>query len=106
MDTRLYLVKLLRLGVILGLLAGLFILTPLMAISGVNGDSPGSADFAPDRILVKFKAGTSAATKQDLHRRHQGSVESEISSIGVQVVRIPPGQMQKMIRDYGREKAV
>ncbi|MFH1141862.1 MAG: S8 family serine peptidase [Chloroflexota bacterium] len=101
-----YLVKLLRLGAVFGLLAGLFVAAPLLAVSGVNGDSPASGDFAPDRILVKFKPGAEASAKQDVHGRHGGQVVGEISALGVQVVRVAPGQVKKMAQDYGRENAV
>jgi thermitase len=94
--------KLFRVLLILGLILGLLALS-LPAVAAGNGDAQ---NFATDRVLVKFKAGTDEATKQGIHGRHGGSVIGEISQLGIQVVKIPPGQALAKTKEYKSEAAV
>jgi thermitase len=94
--------KLLRIVLILGLIASLLLLTAPTLAAG-NGDAQ---NFAPDRVLVKFKAGTDEATRHVIHGRQGGSVIGEIPQLGIQVVRIPAGKVSEKATGYRSEKAI
>ncbi|MEW6574580.1 MAG: S8 family serine peptidase [Bacillota bacterium] len=66
----------------------------------------GEGEFASDRVLVKFKAGTSNVEKQKVHTKHGGRVIDEIAEIGVQVVQIPKGRVHEKVKGYKEEKVV
>ncbi len=94
--------KLLWIGVILGLVISLLLLSaPTFAAGGGN-----TGDFASDHILVKFKAGTSEGARQEIHGRHGGYALGDITRLGVQVVKIPAGKAREKLGAYRREKAV
>ena len=65
-----------------------------------------SQDFATDRILVKFKTGALAASRQTVNARQRGTVVREISRLGIQVVEVPAGTVAQKIRDYKGESSV
>lgn len=94
--------KLFRIVLILGLILSLLALS-LPTIAAGNGDAQ---NFATDRVLVKFKAGTDEATKQGIHGRHGGSVIGEISRLGIQVVSVPSGKALAKAKDYKSETAI
>jgi thermitase len=94
--------KLLRISLILGLILSLVLSTGPTLAAG-NGDVQ---KFAPEWILVKFKAGTGEATKREIHGRHRGSVVDELTQLGVQVVRIPAGKVLDRVGAYRSEKNV
>jgi thermitase len=94
--------KLLRIGVILGLIVSLLLFSaPTFAADQGNGQNAGY-----ERILVKFKAGTDEATRQEIYRRHGDSVLGDISRIGVRVLKIPAGRLSERLSAYRSEKAV
>lgn len=94
--------KLFRIALILGLILSLLALS-LPALAVDHGDA---RDFAADRVLVKFKAGTDDAAKRQIHSRHGGSVIGEISQLDIQVVRVPPGKALTKVKDYKGEAAI
>jgi thermitase len=57
-------------------------------------------------ILVKFRAGTSAATQEAVNRRHGGVAIGSIRQLGVQIVRVHAGTAPDQVRAYGRESTV
>jgi thermitase len=94
--------KLARITLIFGLIASLlFVAGPTFGAG--NGDAQ---NFAPDRVLVKFRAGTDLATRHTVHSRHGGLVLSEIPQLGIQVVRVPRGEVLQKAAAYKREKAI
>jgi len=95
-------VKLVRIILILGLIASLLLLAA-PALGAGNGNAQ---NFAPDRVLVKFKAGTDEAARHAIHSRHGGSVIGEIPQLGIQVVRIPAGKALEKATGYRGEKAI
>lgn len=94
--------KLLRIGVILGLILSLI----LLAVPSFVAAQGNEQNFGHERILVKFKEGTDEITRQEVLRRHGDSVEGDIAQIGVRVVTIPAGKMQEKLLAYWSEKAV
>ena len=56
--------------------------------------------FAADRVLVKFKPGSTASAIGKAHRQAQGQVMRTIPGIGVQVVRVPPGTVPGKVAAY------
>jgi len=91
----------------------LLALTAAMAIpalAGLGAAPPGeranAASHAPDRILVKFKLGTDAATAAAVHRQNSGTVIDTIPQIDVQVVSVPAGTVPAKVAAYGRSAHV
>lgn len=85
-------------GLLLGVVA-LLALASLGAGPPAGQQVPGS--HAPDRILVKFKAGTDAATAASVHRQNGGVVLKTIPQIGVQVVGVGAGNVAARVTAYG-----
>ena len=56
--------------------------------------------YAQDRILVRFKPGTPAASIAQSHRVAKGLVQRTIRGIDVQVVKIPRGQVVAKLHAY------
>ena len=56
--------------------------------------------YAPDRVLVRFKPGTAAASVADLHRQAGGQKLKTIPHIGVEVIRIPQGRVRQTLQRY------
>jgi thermitase len=61
---------------------------------------------ASGQILVKFRAGTSAAAKADAHRAGNGQVRDEIAATGVQLVAVRAGDETGAINRYRRNPNV
>ena len=86
---------------------GLWLLVCLLPWS-VNGATPIDLEtalksipaYAPDRILVRFKPGTAAASVADLHRQANGQRLKTIPRIGVEVIKIPTGRVQQTLQRY------
>lgn len=66
---------------------------------------PGAA-FAPDQILVRFKAGATSEEVAAVHGRLGGQVVQVIPGINVQVVRIPLGKVPEFVQVYLAEGLV
>jgi subtilisin family serine protease len=78
-------------------------LTAPGSISAAQPQYPGSLQipqFAPDRVLVKFKPGIAASEIGMAHRKAQGQVLRTITGIGVQVVQVPAGTVPGKIAVY------
>lgn len=94
--------KLFRIALILALILSL----PALSLPALAADHGDARDFAADRVVVKFKAGTDDVAKQQIHSRHGGSVIGEISHLDIQVVRVPPGKALTKVKDYKSEAAI
>jgi thermitase len=77
----------------------------LGAFGATAGAAPGPGTSG-EQILVKFHPGTSAQTQAYVNGRHGGTVASQISAIGVQVVHVPAGQTAAAARAYAAEPTV
>ena len=78
-------------------------LTALCNIAAARAGVPGLSripQFAPDRVLVRFRPGTAAAEIDRAHRKAQGQAMRTIPGIGVQVVRVPPGSVPAKVAAY------
>ena len=62
--------------------------------------------YAPDRILVRFKPGVSAATIAALHRAQGAVAIREIPQIRVQVLRVPSNRIPEVFAAYSRNPNV
>ncbi len=101
-----------------GLLVALAVAASTLAAGSGGAQGPmgqqGSAPaHAPERVLVKFKAGTTTEERQRVHQRHGGTVVDGVSGIDVEVVSVPRGQGQadeqherRKAKEYGNEPAV
>ena len=93
--------KLSTFGIILGVLFSLLTFaSPLSAADNEPGNPPA------ERLLVKFKPGTSSSDIAEVHKRVGASVEGALSQIGVQVVTIPSGQRASKIASYSMQREV
>jgi len=80
-----------------------FTLATLSAISVAQAPNPKPQKipkYAPDRVLVKFKPGSTATVIGRAHRQARGHVLRTIPGIGVQVVQVPVGTVQGKITAY------
>ena len=57
-------------------------------------------EFAPDRVLVKFYPGTAASEIGKAHRQSSGKQMKIIPGIGVHVMQVPKGSVEKKIAIY------
>ena len=65
-----------------------------------------SCEFSPQQILVKFKQHTSLPEAAEIHRQLGGQAKETISGIGVQVIRIPKGQVKEKVKAYSSNPRV
>ena len=56
--------------------------------------------YAPDRLLVRFKAGTAAASQAALHRQAGGQRHTTIPRIEVQVIKVLSGSVLQKLKVY------
>ena len=56
--------------------------------------------YAPDRVLVKFHPGTAASEIGKAHRQSGGKQMKVIPGIGVHVIQVPKGGVEKKIAIY------
>jgi thermitase len=87
------------------------ILLAILFISNIGGvasaKSPDSdGGYAPDRILIKFRAGTAESLKASIHGLHGGKVKQIIKGIDVQVVEVPADKVKEKIKAYKGEANV
>ncbi len=94
--------KIIRIAVILSLFVNFLLCSiPVSANPPAN-----SSKFAIDHILVKFKAGTNAMSVKEVNTRHGGSVMKQITSLKIQVVKVPAGQIAEQIKAYQSDNDV
>jgi len=72
----------------------------LAAARNQNAGPTQIPQFAPDRVLVKFKPGVAASDIGKAHRKAAGQALRTIAGIGVQVVRVPAGTVPASIAVY------
>lgn len=98
--------KLVRICLALCLILSLTVLTtPILALDDV--DNAIASKFAPDRILVKFEDGTSDTAMKQVHAKHPGcKCIGKIKLLNIEVVKVPNSTVQRMIREYQKERVV
>lgn len=92
---------------LLAAVAVLMFALPAHAVYMEGREQPEKPDFAPDRILVKFREDSPAAAISDVLKKHGVSVRKTIRGIGVVVMDIPRGlAVSEMVRRLNSEVAV
>jgi len=66
----------------------------------------GIPEYAPDRLLVKFRPGAAASEVSKVHRQAGGKQLSVIPGIGVHIVEVPAGSVQGKISLYQKNPNV
>jgi subtilisin family serine protease len=56
--------------------------------------------YAPDRLLVRFKPGTAATIKAQIHNQAGAELHRTLPHTGVQVVKVPKNQIVQKLRAY------
>lgn len=80
---------------------------PAHAVYLEGREQPAKPDFAPDRVLVKFREDSPAAAISEVLKKHGVSVRKTIRGIGVVVLNIPRGlAVSEMVRRLNSEVAV
>jgi hypothetical protein len=74
---------------IVALLVVIGLMVPAMPILASGSD--GVQEYAPDRILVAFKAEVTAAGRNAVQQRHGDNDYRDVPGVGVRVVKVPPG---------------
>jgi subtilisin family serine protease len=62
--------------------------------------------FAEEQILVRFKKGVGESAKENAHAQNRGRKSGEISGIGVDLVKVPPGLVAKAVAGYQKNPNV
>src|SRR5262249_55946655 len=75
-------------------------------IDGASGQTPGAnaTKYVPDKLLVRFKPGTPAASRAAAHADLGSSVVKRFETVdGLEHVKLPPGlKVEDAIRNYRR----
>ncbi|MBI4286562.1 MAG: peptidase S8 [Chloroflexi bacterium] len=87
-----------RLILVTVLLVALLLLLTSSAVFAKSSDDDG--DHAPDRILVKFRAGTTDVEKDKHHGKHGGTVEEDIPELGIQVIKVTANTAKAKAKEY------
>jgi thermitase len=64
------------------------------------------SDFSQEQILVKFKPDVTLPETAEIHRQLGGQVKETIPGIGVQVVKVPKGQVMAKVKAYSANAKV
>jgi thermitase len=90
------------------LITALVTVTLVAFISAVrpSAQTPRSGPAVAGQILVKFRPGAAADEKADTHRGSRGTMLSEITRTGVQLVAVPAGDETAAIARYQRSPNV
>ena len=96
--------KISRLFLVFGLILGILLSSASVFASDQGKGQTG--DFASERILVKFKAGTSEAAKHQFHRAQGAAVIGQLEQIGVHILKIPAGKVPEKVLAYRNNPAV
>ncbi|MDD5700924.1 MAG: S8 family serine peptidase [Dehalococcoidales bacterium] len=94
--------RVIRITVVFSLIIGLI----LSGIPAAGDEEESSPEYAPDRILVKFKQGVMSAAAQGANLRLGGEVVEVIPNLDVQVVQVPAGGVLEKVRDYNSDPSV
>jgi len=101
--------KVLRKAPLAALLAISIFLTTVVygvPLSGDEGPLLANAPYMPGRIAVKFKDDTDPAYVAQLHASQGATVIAEIPRLGVQILSVPPGEVEAKIAAYRADSSV
>ena len=90
------------------LVISIFLTTAVyVAPVGADEGSPlANAAYASDRIVVKFKEGLSPVHTAELHAGQGTTVVAEVPQIGVQILSVPPGEVETRIAAFRADPSV
>jgi len=71
-----------------------------------DAGSPTDVPYAPDRIVVKFKEDLKSAHVAQLNACQGTTVVAELPQIGVQVLSVPPGEVEAKIAAFKADPSV
>ncbi|HID86348.1 MAG TPA: peptidase S8 [Anaerolineae bacterium] len=91
---------------VLLLVISIFLTTAVYGAPASADEGSVPAPYAPDRIVVKFKEGLNPAQVAQLHASQGATVVDEIPQIGVQILSVPPGQVEAKIAAYQADPRV
>jgi thermitase len=89
---------------IIALLVVIGLMVPAMPVLASGSD--GGQEYAPDRILVAFKAEVTDAGRNAVQQRHGDNDYRDVPGVGVRVVKVPPGKVQERLAAYRGERDV
>ena len=72
----------------------------VVPVSADEGPSSAETEYVPARIVVKFKEGLSTANVAQLHASQETTVVAEIPQIGVQILSVPPGEVEAKVAAF------
>lgn len=75
-------------------------------LSADEGPPLADAPYVPDRIVIKFQEGLRSADMIQLHASQGAAVVDEIPQIGVQILSVPPGEVEAKIAAYKADPRV
>lgn len=81
-------------------------LTIVVYSTPVRADAGSPASYAPDRVVVKFKEGLSSVHMAQLHASQGTAVIAEIPQIGMQILSVPPGEVEAKIAAFRADPGV
>jgi thermitase len=95
--------------IVVALATGVLLISSFPAVISAAGppDNPGPvSDFSQEQILVKFKPDVSLPEAAEVHRQLGGQVKETVPDIGVQVVKVPKGQVMAKVKAYSANPMV
>jgi len=95
-----------RAGIVLA--AAILLLSSFSTVvfAAAPDENPSDSHYASDRILVKFKPDVALPEAAEIHRKCGGQVKETIPGIGVQVVKVPKGQVKDKVKAYSAHPKV
>jgi thermitase len=79
---------------------------PTIVFAAPPGNPVPVSDFSQEQILVKFKPDVSLPEAAEVHRQLGGQVKETVPDIGVQVVKVPKGQVTAKVKAYSANPRV
>ncbi len=75
-------------------------------VSADEGSPLADVSYVPDRIVVKFKEGLGSAQMAQLHASQGTKVVAEIPQMRVQILSVPPGEVEAKIAAFKADSSV
>ncbi len=75
-------------------------------VSAAEGSPLADVPYVPDRIVVKFKEGLGSAQVAQLHASQGTKVVAEIPQMRVQILSVPPGEVEAKIAAFKADPSV
>jgi subtilisin family serine protease len=79
---------------------------PTVRPKPIAGVGPARVSYVPGQLLVRFRAGTSAAVIDAAARRAGGRVVDHVAAIRIHVLEVPPARTQQALSSLRSEQSV